>query len=349
MAEIFLRQNPYNQSVAPDKPKFKIWNSVGLMLTYFCPSRCACCYVFAGPDAGNRDSEMSVELAVSIMQGVKRLAGDRAKVHITGGEPFVDYERLENILEAVVDQDVARLEKIETNAYWCTSEKLVRSRLSRLKELGLTRLQISTDIYHQQYIPLEQVRLAVAVAGEVLGEKSVQVRWREFLSSPILADPMSGIERRAAFAGELKKRPERLIGRAAEELAGLFPSRSYRDFAELNCSKTLLGAKHVHVDGTGNVFSGTCIGIVVGKVDLTTQNSLEALWKRCDYRQHPIFSILIKNGPVGLLPLAEPLGYKKLKGYATKCHLCYDIRRFLHRKQKFPDYLGPSVCYGKCE
>ena len=159
---------------------------------------------------------------------------------------------------------------------------------------------------------------------------------------------MSLTERRRAFAGELKKRPERLIGRAAEQLADLFPSRNHSEFAELNCSRTLLGAQHVHIDGAGNVFSGTCNGIVIRKVDTNAQNSLESLWKRCDYRNHPIFSILIDKGPVGLLQLAEPLGYKSLKGYATKCHLCYDVRKFLHMKRKFPQYLAPAVCYGNC-
>ena len=342
-----LEDNVVNQILGPEQPKFKIWSSVGLMLTYWCPSRCACCYVFSGPDAGREETEMSVELALTCWRGVRELAGQRGKVHITGGEPFGNYERLKTILQVACEERLGGLEKIETNAYWCTDDKLVRRRLAELKEFGLTKLQVSTDVYHQEYIPLERVERAVRIAREVLGETGIQVRWRDFLAEPVLVASMSGSQRAAAFSAALAKRRERLLGRAAEELVNLFPLRNYENFAEDNCYKALLGAHHVHIDGKGNVFCGTCLGIVAGLADLKKGASLAEIWQRFDYRENPIFSVLAEYGPVGLLEQALKLGYRARVGYAGKCHLCYDIRRFLFIKGAYREILTPGVCYGE--
>jgi len=339
-----LEDNVYNRTLKQDKAKFKIWTSAGLMLSYRCPSRCACCYVFSGPTAGSDKTEMSVELALECWRAVRRLAPEKGKVHLTGGEPFGDFGRLKNILQAACEEHLGGLEKIETNAYWCTNEETVRRRLEELKALGLKKLQISTDVYHQEYVPLERVQMVAKVAGEVLGADGVQIRWRDFLREPVLVEAMSPDQRADAFRAAFAKRPERLLGRAAEELASLFPSRDYDCFAEYNCTRSFLGARHVHVDGAGNVFSGTCVGIIVGNV--VTGPKLDELWPKFDYREHPIISILAQKGPYGLAELAQKAGYQVLTGYADKCHLCYEVRKFLHQRGKYRAFLGPAVCYG---
>ena len=342
---IQLNDNVYNRTLRPDQPFFKKWSSAGLMLTYRCPSRCACCYVFSGPDVHGGATEMSVESALSHWRAVRNLAGDRGRVHITGGEPFSDYERLRQILQAACKQRLVGLEKIETNAYWCSEPGLVRRRLGELAELGLTKLQISTDIYHQQYIPIERVRLGIRIGREVLGADGVQVRWRDFLSEPVLVGGLSDSQRAEAFAAALSRRGERLLGRAAEELASLFPSRDYDSFADDNCVRSLLGARHVHVDGAANVFSGTCLGIILAKAN--GRMGLDAIWLGFDYRQHPIMSVLVDQGPWGLAELARHQGYLPRVGYAGKCHLCFDVRRFLYAEGRYHGWLGPGLCYGQ--
>ncbi len=347
--KISLYDNIYNQQLRPDQPKFKLWSSAGLMLTYYCPSRCACCYNFSGPEASNPQTDMSVELALNCWRSIRKLAGQRGKVHITGGEPFCNYEKLKKILAAAQREKLAGLEKIETNAFWCTDAVMVRDRLQELKALGLTKLHISTDIYHQEYIPVERVRLAADIARDVLGPQRVQVRWRDFLDNPVSVTNMSSKQREREFAKELRKRPERLLGRAAVELVNLFNSSDYSDIVESNCKRALLGARHIHIDGAGNVFSGTCVGIVVGKLDYERDLTLEKLWVQTDYRQHPVFSVLYRSGPAGFVSQAEKLGYQKYAKYRGKCHLCFDVRQFLFQKQQYPDYLSPAVCYGVYE
>ena len=341
-----LEDNVLNQRLAPEQPKFKIWSSAGLMLTYWCPSRCACCYVFADPQADNPQTQMSVEMALGAWRAIRQMAGPRGKVHITGGEPFGDYDRLKQILQGACEEKLEGLEKIETNAFWCTSEQIIRERLKELKSLGLKKLQISTDVYHQEYISLDLVQRAVEVGRQILGPNQVQVRWRDFLAQPVLVAGLSRTERDSAFADALNKRKERLLGRAAEELVNLLPQKDYNDFAGDNCARNLLAAQHVHIDGAGNVFSGTCLGIVTGRISTGGNETLERLWRQLNYHEHPIFSILLEQGPVGLLKEAKKYGYQHLPSYASKCHICYDVRRFLHEMGLYPVHLGPDLCYG---
>jgi len=347
MSPVSLEENLFNQAQALHQPKFKIWASAGLMLSYWCPSRCRCCYVYAGPDAADRATQMSARQAVAYWAGIVKLAGPRGNVHITGGEPFGDFERLKCILQLARGKGLEGLEKIETNAYWCTADELVYQRLSQLKELGLTKLQVSCDIYHQEYIPLENVQRALRIGSELLGRDGIQVRWRDFLDNPVLVGPMEPKERAFALAETLKNRPERLLGRAADQLSTLLNSRNCDDFVDKPCSKEILAAKHVHIDGAGHVFSGTCMGIILGKLAGPEEDDeLVELWCRFDYRRHPVWSILGRDGPGGLLALAEPLGYRRRMGYVDKCHLCYELRHFLYKKGEFKGYLGPGNCYG---
>jgi hypothetical protein len=343
MAE--LKDNILNRRLGPEEPKFKLWTNAGLMLTYWCPARCDCCYVCAGPRPAALNHEMTAEFAIECWQGIRKLAGDAGQIHLTGGEPFGDYPRLKKILQLACAKNLAGLQKIETNAYWCTDPQIVRSRLIELKSLGLTKLQVSTDIYHQRYVPFERVRLAITIATEILGEQAVRIRWRDFYENPILTDDFEDYKRHEAIANELKKRPERLLGRAVEKLITHFPSRNYDEFAENNCIRAIFGARHVHIDGEANIFPGTCVGIKLGNLRAGGGRGLDEVWRMWDYHEHPILAPLVEHGPVGLVDVARSMGYRPMAGYASKCHLCYDVRKFLHYSGQYTQWLGPETCY----
>ena len=340
-----IMANAFNKKQSRSEQKFKLWRSVGIMLTYKCPAACGCCYVFSAPDI-SCSGEISAELAYDCWKSTVELTGDSGSVHLTGGEPFLRFELLENLLkQAKNDQISNSLEKIETNAAWCVDDKITTDRISRLAELGLTKLQISTDIYHQQYVPTENLQRAIRIATDILGPEKLQVRWRDFAENPVHSENMSAEQLDEAFRDALAKIPERMVGRAAEVLAPLVEQKPFEAFEGINCLKGHMGAKGVHIDGWGNVFSSTCIGIITGKV--TEQYSLKQLWLNYDFTKHPIWSILTDSGAYGLALIAQDLGFIPEKTYAGKCHLCYSVRKWLFENGHFPDCLGPGICYGQ--
>ena len=340
-----LYDNAFNKNQQRHAPKFKLWRSVGIMLTYRCPAACACCYVFSAPNINSPETEMSIEMVINSWRATRQLCGEEGLVHITGGEPFLQYDLLRDLLQTAQQENLEGLEKVETNAAWCTSDTITRNRLEELAELGLTKLQISTDCYHQQYVPTDCVQRAIRIATEVLGEDKLQVRWRDFANNPVHTESMNTAERNRAFKEALSKIPERMVGRAAELLAPLVEQKPFEQFEYAGCQKSHMDAKGVHIDGMGNVFSSTCIGIITGKV--TKDYSLKDLWLDYNFTEHPLWSILTESGPYGLAQHAIELGFKPQPTYTGKCHLCYDTRKFLFENGHFPDHLGPAICYGK--
>jgi sulfatase maturation enzyme AslB (radical SAM superfamily) len=334
-----LSENIYNSELARQQPKFKLWRYAGLLLTYRCNCSCEFCYYNCSPEKGGL---MPVDTAISAWHSLKILAGDTAKIHITGGEPFLYWEHLKAILEQAGKQKFGKVDMIETNGFWAINEKIVRQRIKTLDKLGMHRLKISTDPFHQEYVDIEPVRLLADMASDILGPDRVLVRWRKYLENPIKMKGLSSDKLKQQYIRAINDYPCRFTGRAAGDLADLVASIPAEALSLMNCKSDFLGAKGVHIDPFGNVFSGTCSGIIIGNVN---HRPLEEIWKQFHPAQSEFINTLFEQGPSGLLKEATSAGYTKTKGYANKCHLCTSVRKFLFDKGLGKSIIGPSECY----
>jgi organic radical activating enzyme len=326
---IDLSENRYNQIVSRTESKFKLWTSAGLMLTYKCNAACEFCYYHCSPEKGGL---MPVETALGAWQSLNDLAGERAKIHLTGGEPFLYWEHLIAILEEGGRRGLGPVDLVETNGFWATNDSLVLDRLHRLKTLSVQRLKVSIDPFHQQFVDIDSASRLARLAKETFGPENVLVRWEEYLISNL----------KSQISDSPAERPFRFTGRAAGQLAERSATKSVGEIRGNNCLAGFLGAKGVHIDPYGNVFSGTCSGIILGNVN---QTPLDMIWRQFHPCQENPIGNLCREGPCGLLSLAEPLGYKPLSAYAGKCHLCTHVRQFLREAGVAPTVLGPADCY----
>ncbi len=334
-----LSENIYNSRAKRSEAKFKLWRSAGLLLTYKCNCACEFCYYNCNPDKGGL---MPVDTAISAWQSLKILAGDYAKIHITGGEAFLYWDHLQKILQEAKKQNMGKVDLIETNGFWADSDKIIKQRLKRLDELGMHRFKISTDPFHQEYVDIEPVSRLAETAIEMLGPQRVLVRWQQYLDKPIKMKDIPPAERRQQYIDAINDYPCRFTGRAAGRLAELVASKPIEALASMNCKPDFLGAKGVHIDPFGNIFSGTCSGIIFGNVN---QTPLEETWKKFYPEKNEFINILFNSGPHGLLERAEKLGYIKSKAYASKCHLCTSIRQYFYENCMKKSTLGPIECY----
>lgn len=317
----------------------KYWSFAGLMLTCWCNARCDACYLNCGPD---RSAEMTVETALRLWRELIEASPHGCRIHLSGGEPFGDWPRLIALCRRAQADGLAPLEKIETNAFWAESEPIVRRRIRALDEAGMGKLSISADPYHQQYVPIEYCRLAARVAAELLGPERVQVRWRDWLADGCDTGAMDPARRRALLARWAARGRDRLTGRAADRLTPSLQRKKPTAFADSPCKEALLRSRHVHVDADGRVMPGTCAGIVLG---LARTRSIADLWRALDrdWDRRPVVSALAGGGPVALLEQVED--FVPADGYASKCHLCWDVRRHLVRIGRFTETLGPKRLY----
>jgi len=330
----------------------KHWSFAGLLLTYGCGARCASCYVCSGPAAGG---DMDVDDALAFWEGLCAASPHGCRIHIGGGEPFRRWEELIELARRAQREGLGPLEAVETNAFWATDARTVRDRAAALDAAGMGRLTLSADPYHQQFVPIERVRRAARVAAEVLGAGRVRVRWRDWAEAGFDTGPLDARRRREVFAAYARRGRDRIAGRAAAELAPLLDRIPAEALAGA-CRQRLLRSRHVHVDGEGIVCAGTCAGVVLGRVG--EAGSVGLLWRRLSEAfasaDRPgeaevgwdVLRVLVRSGAVGLAARAAELGYEPAaEGYVGRCHLCWDVRRWLFEKRHFPGQLGPAQVY----
>lgn len=83
-----------------------------------------------------------------------------SSLQISGGEPFAVLKSLQRLLEC---SHANRLDvEVHTNAFWACSMLRAEKTLAKLN--GLTSLIVSTDIYHEEFIHLQNVSHALNAA-----------------------------------------------------------------------------------------------------------------------------------------------------------------------------------------
>ncbi|MHC4905426.1 MAG: radical SAM protein [Planctomycetota bacterium] len=335
-----LQDNLFNARQSRHQPKLKLWRYAGLMLTYRCPAVCRFCYYCCGPEAGGL---MSVDTAIRSWEGLVRIAGDTAKVHITGGEPFLYFDRLAEICQRAHRLGLTPVDSIETNAGVWNGPGELKDQLRVLDQLGLGRLKISWDAFHEEYLDIDRVRAFVSIARNVLGPQRVLVRWEKHLSHPTGIRQQKKKQKESTLLAALAADSCRFTGRAAEQLAPLAARFEPGIFRGRHCQNALLGSKGVHIDPYGNVFNGQCSGMVVGNVE---QNPLDLLWKTFEPDRLEFWRTLYHDGPFGMAASAEQEGFRVRDHYASKCHFCTDIRRFFFDNKIYSTIITPCDCYG---
>ncbi len=334
-----LYKNSYNEKLSRSDRKFKIWRSAGLMLTYKCSAACKFCYYNCSP---SQQGVMPVETAIKAWSGLKGLAGENARVHITGGEPFLYFDRMADILSEGKRLKLGKVEQIETNGSWADDENDIKEKVRFLDAHGMEVLKISCDPFHSEYVESDKVRKLVDLAGSVIGRERVLVRWQEYLDDPVDMKGMDKGQKMEVYRSSYEKYPFRFTSKAGIELGPLFAKKSVDEIAKNNCRKSFMDSKGIHIDPFGNIFSGVCSGMTVNNV---TSKSLKDIWIEIDWTEMEFFSVLFHRGPVGLLDEAVKMGYKKSDLYASKCHLCSDLRQFFFDNGRYKKIIKPNQCY----
>ena len=334
-----LSQNVYKRGLGRAESKLKLWRSAGLMLTYKCPAACEFCYYNCGPDKAGL---MAIDTALIAWQSLMSLAGEGAKVHITGGEAFLYFDHLAQLVKQAHQQGLGGFDMVETNGFWATDRKVVANRLKQLDEAGMGRLKVSWDPFHAEFVDIERVRLLAQTASEVLGPKRVLVRWEKYLREPVKMCGIGADGRLEQYRRAWNDYPCRFTGRASGTIAELFADKGAESLRGECCKRAFLSARGVHIDPDGNVFSGVCSGIVVGNVN---ESDLETMWQRFNPLEVGFIGCLFENGPAGMLSEAVELGFKKKAYYADKCHLCSKLRQFFFDIGRYKPIIGPPGFY----
>ena len=251
-----------------------------------------------------------------------------SSIHIGGGEPFLNLGRLEMVVETCRSADIW-IEYVETNSVWYRDMDSACEVLSSLKERGLSALLVSMSPFHNEHIPFFKVK-GVTEACNAVGINVFP--WISDFYSEIDAfddrktHTLTEYENRYG-SDYLMKLPARYWvhpgGRALKTYSRIFGLRPYEEIVSSNREgcRELMDVSHFHFDLFGNYIPGLCSGVALHYKDLGNTLSPE---------KYPFFHILFLRGVSGLFELvSDEYGFKPLTGYVSKCHLCFEIRRYL--------------------
>jgi len=262
-------------------------------------------------------------------------------VHIGGGEPFLNFQGLLEVLRVARDQGIY-IEYIETNSSWYKSLDDAAGKLEQVRELGVGTLLISVSPFHLEYIPFKKVQGVVEACRKVGINRFLWTETFYHLFKRLDPSRRYSLE---ALEAELGVPLKKLIGsywlhpggRALETFfKGEMKASEVVAFNPGGC-KELADTSHFHLDLYGNYVPGLCAGLSIWYEDLG---------KELDVAKYPVISTLYSRGVGGLLEYAQDLGFKpKDDGYGSKCSLCFEIRKFLSSKKKDSPELNPVWHY----
>lgn len=183
-------------------------------LTERCNLRCRhCLAAVEGGSAEGRGAQLDMPLGHLLRWIDEAAASQKVRtISFTGGEPFLAYETLVAALSRASWQGLGVT--VLTNAYWASTPERARSRLAPLRTLKT--LKISTDEFHQEFVPVAQVRNAVQAATEMGIKIQIKFCYRQdgVRERKRLQEQLGGL----VCSEQIHAEPVYRLGRAAREL-----------------------------------------------------------------------------------------------------------------------------------
>ncbi|MCL1854246.1 MAG: radical SAM protein [Clostridia bacterium] len=295
--------------------------SGGIIANYLCPASCGHCLYGCSPAA--EPGYIDEATAENLCGHLRRLGC--SGLHIGGGEPFLDVNRLRKLIQIITKSGLP-VDYIETNAAWISGDDERNRRITAdVIHAGGNCIMVSADPFHVEFIPFWKPKALIRILREMGIPHFV---WQErYLPMLHRLDPhqvYDGIALRGLFGYDVISRCAReygmnFNGRALNLLRKLGSRKDAREFTG-PCAE-LCSTSHFHVDFLGRYIPPGCTGIGI---------LMEDVGKELDPARYPTISRLLSGGVSCLLEYARKLGYKAAPdGYASKCELCFSIRKYL--------------------
>lgn len=347
------------------------FDSFGLMLSFRCDARCQ----FCAYNAGMHWKEWApLDLVDDLLAGVRELwerlgidgmrpndvwferraHNKREGIHVTGGEPFLDFELTLEVVRRIRASGL-HLQFVQTNGLWVTDEATAREKYLALKDAGATGIYFSRTPFHAEFVPNRNIRIGIAVGEEVFGQGNVFVRERAFMDLLSAVGPEDGpvpLHRYVEHYGlsEFRRQIQQLYGltlhgRAAKTVEFLFPRVPMEDLLVQHCRKELLESRHAHIRPSGDYIPFSCTGFTYGRPG----RDVGGFYDSFDIDRFPVVRALCtrSGGLKALVDLGREHGFlPRHSGYPHKCVLCLHVREHLKAvaSRDFPE-LGPDEFY----
>ena len=304
------------------------YNSVGIIITNKCNASCdICCFGCNPANADVIDESFMLECInqISEIPEITTLA-------FSGGEPFLFPDLL---LKGV---QVARQRKLRTvavtNGFWGKAQGSAgfEEIATYLSDLALDKIFISTDEFHNKYVPLKVAQDAITLSRVLV--KSTQVMVGETKSSIQAHEIIQQMDDRK-YLMNFSTYPFLRIGKAKELFA---EDEFYRYCSKKGLFCSYDGIATIRYDG--EVFP--CCNQFVFDSGLTLGNIKNTPLKEIlgKAQKDPFFNILSRKGFDWFVDVAEnKLGITLSETYSGACELCQTLFADKNLLDKFTPFV----------
>jgi sulfatase maturation enzyme AslB (radical SAM superfamily) len=294
-------------------------------VTNRCSSKCIHCFIADGEPRGPQ--HIDATLAVQILRDVGQQYALES-VMTFGGEPLLYPEVVYAIHREATRLNIPSRQVI-TNGYWSTDAQKTRSIARSLAEAGVNNIAFSVDAFHQEHVPLEQVKLT---ASALIDAGIPKMFWNPcWLVSEDDDNKYNRTTR--SILEELREFPIKASegnvmepdGKARIHLKAYFqkgfawPHASCQDIPYMGRLDNLWS---ICVEPNGDI--PLCPAFMLGNA--AQQNILDMLENYDPYADPEMIRIL-EEGIEGVMQKAQTLGIElNEEGYYSICDLCTSVR-----------------------
>ena len=267
-------------------------------------------------------------------------------VVLMGGEPFLYTDLIYKFVKII--NNIGIKVRIETNAFWASSEQ---EALNKLKPLSNSDLNImySLDYFHKKFVSLNNIENALKASCKLKISCCLETAYIDYPNFKNSIDTKTN-----NMISSLKSIIEELGISIHYKGNILYNGRASKKLTKYRTNSNVFKEKCIEVpwwsngsydnfdliilDPDGNISKGC--GISFGNI---YNNSIEDIIHNWDPSKHPIISVLKSQGPIGLAKKATTFGYVIKEKYADKCHLCQESRQYLLKE--YDEILTPLQHY----
>ena len=145
---------------------------IEFVVTYACTGRCRHC---SEGDHSSRGAHIDPTVAADAVRKIASVYGIKT-VMTFGGEPLLYPETVYAVMTAAIELNIPK-RQIITNGYFTKDPERIREVVKKLAESGVNDLRLSADAFHQEYIPLEPVKLFAEEAQKAGIPIKIQPAW----------------------------------------------------------------------------------------------------------------------------------------------------------------------------
>jgi MoaA/NifB/PqqE/SkfB family radical SAM enzyme len=283
-------------------------NVLGLLITNKCTIRCRHCCNDSHPLA---EATMAFEDLVDYLSTASEISSLQ-EIGISGGEAFLFIPLLRKILRLAANRNLSA--SITTNGFWASSLEQAELLLADLKVCGLKSLNISTSVFHQEFINVSRVITAATAALRI----GLIVRINYVSTSSTTVETLKNAIGDLAGKVEIVSMPCLPSGRGAVDVD------EYEFDQQLsapigNCFEDF---KKMVIEPSGDVYPCCSPGGFTPPLRLGNVKNSSLGFILETAKNNRLLSILEKAGPGFFLPFLRRAIPNFPEHFSDRCHLC---------------------------